>query len=74
MIELKTRWTESVNPDCPLPEYPRPQLVRDDWQNLNGRYEYAITGKNEKRRGKEAASKIKCVCGKHSKIRCVQKS
>lgn len=48
MIELKTRWTESVNPDCPLPEYPRPQLVRDDWQNLNGRYEYAITGKNEK--------------------------
>ncbi len=47
MIELKTRWTESVNPDCPLPEYPRPQLVRNLWQNLNGRYEYAITGLNE---------------------------
>ncbi|MEE0982301.1 MAG: glycoside hydrolase family 2, partial [Acutalibacteraceae bacterium] len=47
MIELKTRWTENVNPDCPLPEYPRPQLVRKDWQNLNGRFEYAITGLNE---------------------------
>jgi len=26
-----------------LPEYPRPQLVRDRWSNLNGRWEYAIT-------------------------------
>lgn len=48
MIELKTRWTDSVNPDCPLPEYPRPQLVRKDWQNLNGKFEYAITGMSEK--------------------------
>lgn len=44
MVELKTRWTETVDLDCPLPEYPRPQLVRQDWQNLNGRFEYAITG------------------------------
>lgn len=48
MIEMKTRWTEDVNPDCPLPEYPRPQLVRNDWQNLNGRYEYAVTGLDER--------------------------
>lgn len=47
MTELKTRWTDKVNYDCPLPEYPRPQLVRNDWQNLNGRYEYAITPMNE---------------------------
>lgn len=47
MIELKTRWTDSVNYDCPLPEYPRPQLERKDWQNLNGRFEYAITDLNE---------------------------
>ena len=44
MIEMKTRWTDSVDLNCPLPEYPRPQLVRNGWQNLNGRYEYAITG------------------------------
>lgn len=48
MIELKTRWTDSVDLDCPLPEYPRPQLARKDWQNLNGRFEYAITGLSEK--------------------------
>ncbi len=48
MIEMKTRWTEDINPDCPLPEYPRPQLVRNDWQNLNGRYEYAVTGLDER--------------------------
>ena len=27
----------------PLPEYPRPQLVRPNWMNLNGAWEYAIT-------------------------------
>lgn len=43
MSKLLTRWSDSVNPDCPLPEYPRPQLERADWQNLNGRFEYAIT-------------------------------
>ena len=43
MTELKTRWTDKVNCDCPLPEYPRPQLQRKDWQNLNGRFDYAIT-------------------------------
>lgn len=43
MTELKTRWTDKVNVDCPLNEYPRPQMVRNDWQNLNGRFDYAFT-------------------------------
>lgn len=47
MNKLKTRWTDEVDFDCPLPEYPRPQLVRNDWQNLNGRYDFAITSLNE---------------------------
>lgn len=47
MIELKTRWTDDVNLECPLPEYPRPQMVRNDWQNLNGRFEFTITPMNE---------------------------
>ena len=40
---LKTRWAAEVNPSNPLPEYPRPQMVRPDWQNLNGLWNYAIT-------------------------------
>ena len=37
---LKTRW-EPDQP-IPLPEYPRPQMVRENWLNLNGWWEYAI--------------------------------
>lgn len=44
---IKTRWAADVNPDCPLPEYPRPLMQRHDWQNLNGLWDYAITGQNE---------------------------
>lgn len=40
---LTTPWTGSVDPNLPLPEYPRPQLVRDTWINLNGIYDFAIT-------------------------------
>lgn len=39
---LVTRWAAQVNPACPLPEYPRPQMLRPDWQNLNGQWDYAI--------------------------------
>jgi beta-galactosidase/beta-glucuronidase len=39
---IKTRWAEEINPENPLPEYPRPQLVRDQWLNLNGLWDYAI--------------------------------
>lgn len=42
---LKTNWTDQVNPANPLPEYPRPQLVRNSWQNLNGQWDYAILPK-----------------------------
>ncbi|GAA2695710.1 MULTISPECIES: AbfB domain-containing protein [Actinosynnema] len=38
---LTTPWTSQVSPTNALPEYPRPQLVRPDWQNLNGVWEFA---------------------------------
>lgn len=41
--KIKTQWAAKVNPANPLPEYPRPQLVRAEWQNLNGLWNYAIT-------------------------------
>ncbi|MCA8978199.1 MAG: beta-galactosidase [Planctomycetes bacterium] len=40
--ELSTRWSANVSPQMPWPEYPRPQLVRDEWTNLNGRWDYAV--------------------------------
>src|SRR6267142_1012476 len=39
---LKTRWAKDVSPLNALPEYPRPQMVRNDWLNLNGLWDYAI--------------------------------
>ncbi len=39
---LMTRWAKDVSPDKVLPEYPRPQMVRKEWQNLNGLWQFAI--------------------------------
>ncbi len=44
---ILTEWAEKVNPDAPLPEYPRPLLQRDNWKNLNGLWDYAITKKED---------------------------
>jgi beta-galactosidase/beta-glucuronidase len=43
--QLATPWTDKVPVDLPLPEYPRPQLTRPDWQNLNGLWDFAITAR-----------------------------
>lgn len=44
---LSTRWTKEVTPDRVWPEYPRPQMARPDWVNLNGLWDYAIRPKAE---------------------------
>jgi beta-galactosidase len=41
--DLITEWGEQVTPENAWTEYPRPSLVRDEWQNLNGNWQYAIT-------------------------------
>ena len=41
-----TRWAKDVSPKNAHPEYPRPQMVRKDWENLNGLWSYAITDMN----------------------------
>jgi len=40
---IMTEWAAKVNPNNVLPEYPRPQLVREHWVNLNGLWDYAVT-------------------------------
>lgn len=47
-VPISTRWAKEVSPDKVLPEYPRPQMVRKDWTNLNGLWDYAITDKDAK--------------------------
>ncbi|NEB93986.1 beta-galactosidase [Streptomyces bauhiniae] len=37
---LTTPWTSQVSTTNPLPEYPRPQMTRPDWQSLNGEWEF----------------------------------
>ncbi|MDR2042092.1 MAG: beta-galactosidase [Tannerella sp.] len=44
---LKTSWAEQVNPANVLPEYPRPQLERTAWLNLNGEWEYAVRDRGQ---------------------------
>lgn len=44
---LKTRWADQVDPNNVWPEYPRPQMKRNNWQNLNGYWEYAILPTSE---------------------------
>jgi Glycosyl hydrolases family 2, TIM barrel domain/Glycosyl hydrolases family 2/Glycosyl hydrolases family 2, sugar binding domain len=48
---LETAWADKVDPKHPLPEYPRPQLVRKDWVNLNGPWSYAIRPRSDGKPG-----------------------
>lgn len=57
--ELRTKWADDVSPSNALPEYPRPQLTRDAWQNLNGSWQFAAAKAGEKPPvGKKLAEKI----------------
>ncbi|MCC3280668.1 glycoside hydrolase family 2 [Arthrobacter sp. zg-Y40] len=42
-MTLLTAWGSALDPDAVLQEYPRPQLVRDSYLNLNGYWQYAVT-------------------------------
>jgi hypothetical protein len=56
---LMTRWAKDVTPERVLPEYPRPQMRRDRWLNLNGVWQLAFAKKGEETpTGKELPEKI----------------
>lgn len=45
--DLKTKYYELFDQDNPLKEYPRPTFIRNSYLSLNGKWQYAITKKNE---------------------------
>lgn len=46
---LMTKWARDVSPKNALPEYPRPILEREEWQSLNGLWDYSIAPKEATR-------------------------
>ena len=44
---LMTSWAALVNTNAPLPEYPRPQMVRTNWMNLNGIWQFQPGATND---------------------------
>lgn len=44
---LMTDWAQQVDSTNPLPEYPRPQMVRTDWMNLNGIWQFQAGATND---------------------------
>ena len=48
---IMTQWADDVDPSNVLPEYPRPQMMRENWLNLNGMWDYAISAKDASQPG-----------------------
>ncbi|MGO4288244.1 glycoside hydrolase family 2 protein [Chitinophaga sp. RAB17] len=46
-IHIQSRWAKDVGANNVLKEYPRPQMVRENWENLNGLWEYVITDSSQ---------------------------
>jgi hypothetical protein len=71
--ELITRWGEQVTSENAWTEYPRPQLRRDNWTNLNGKWDYAITSAKQQSAPQKWNGKILVPFSLESKLSGVQR-
>ncbi len=55
---LMTRWAKDVSPEKVHSEYPRPQMVREKWVNLNGLWDYAIVAGPNQPQGANPGSSL----------------
>src|SRR5438309_11250856 len=53
---LMTRWAKDVSPTNVHPEYPRPQMVREKWVNLNGLWDYAVVPQKPVAQARDSAA------------------
>lgn len=71
--ELITSWGAEVTADNAWTEYPRPQLTRSAWQNLNGHWDYAVTPLEQDAAPEEWTGKILVPFSLESKLGGVQR-
>ncbi|MEM7392382.1 MAG: sugar-binding domain-containing protein [Verrucomicrobiota bacterium] len=71
--DLVTKWGASVTPENAWTEYPRPQLKRDSWTNLNGEWDYSITPIAIKKAPSDWSGKILVPFSLESRLSGVQR-
>ncbi len=71
--ELITEWGAKVTAENAWTEYPRPQLQRAHWQNLNGNWDYAITDREQQETPQAWAGQILVPFALESRLSGVQR-
>ncbi len=71
--ELITQWGEQVTAENAWTEYPRPQLQRQQWQNLNGHWDYAISQRDAQQVPEQWSGKILVPFALESRLSGVQR-
>ena len=72
--KIKTVWAEQVTPENVWQTYPRPQLQRAEWINLNGLWKYAVTDQNTPRKNVSFEGEILVPFAIESSLSGVQKT
>ncbi len=72
--KIKTRWAKDVTPENVWKSYPRPQLERADWVNLNGLWSYAVTDQQTSKNSVKFEGEILVPFAIESSLSGVQKT